>query len=194
MAVDYRKVPTRIIIEGDRSEGEKYYGLARKMLHELERNMQFQKLKQLSSFWKDSKATIECWHGFGLSQIRITTRGGAVRGKKKCFGCMCGCHVSMGIISVTEPESCITHITDLQQTYNVIVCQKKHRYEELTGCQPMDFTRYANKEKVYVLWVPDPPTTYADSPTAGCIMEASTWARILSIVPKNAKFDERPCH
>ena len=193
MAVDYRKIPTRKEIEGDFAVGAKYIGRAMTMLHNLERNMQFQKLKRLSDHWTDGTVIIEAWHGFGLSRVRIVTKGGAEKRGKMCQECMCGCHVSVGVVAYTEKIDCIEHITNLHLTYDVIVCQKKTRYIELTGCQPVDFTRYRDGDLVYVLWVPDSPMTYADNMKAGCVMETSSWGRILPFNVLGGKFIQKPC-
>jgi len=120
MAFGYRKIPTRIEIIGDKSEGEKYYGLARKMMLEMENSMQFQNLKQLSRFWKDQNATIECWHGFGQSMVRITVTGGSggkarPRKKQECFCLPCFAHGYITAVTYDDPCS----------YYGVEVCQKE---------------------------------------------------------------------
>jgi len=191
--IGHRPIPTKRVIKGDYQKGMEYIGQAMKQLMQLENAMRFQKLKQLSSTFKDENVVIECWHGFGMSQVTITTRGGGVSEGKICKACMCGCHVSLGFIKYDQPLECIEHILDPQLTYNVIVCQKKQKYIDLLNCQATDFTRFANGDKVYLLWVPGDGEAYEVNNKAGCIMESSSWARILSIRPVNAKFDEWPC-
>jgi len=120
MAVDYRKIPTKKTIVGDFSVGAEYMGHAMLILHNLERNMQFQKLEQLSDFWKDDKVVIEAWHGFGLSQVTITVRGGkdekpTVRKKQECF-CL-PCFAQGYVVAVTYDDPC--------SFYDIEVCQKE---------------------------------------------------------------------
>jgi hypothetical protein len=189
----WRKIPRKLIIDGDVELGKTFVSLADSELRKLEHDMKFQSLQQLSRTRKFGNVVIECWVGFGLSTVRITTAAARGGKKKSCYECMCGCHVSVGVVAFPGPTSCLYHILDLQYTYDVIVCQKKTKYIELSGCQPTDFTRFANGDLVYVLWVPDAPFTYADNMRGGCLMETSSWGRILPFVPGNAKFDEKPC-
>lgn len=191
--IGYRPIPTKKVINGDVREGMRYTGQAMKQLLQLENAMRFQGLKQLSSTFKDDNVVIECWHGFGQSQVTITVGGGGEERGGVCKKCLCGCHVSLGFIKYDGPLECIEHITDQQLTYDVIACQKKSKYIELSDCQPTDFTRFADGDKVYLLWVPGEGETYETSKKAGCIMETTSWARILSIRPKNNKFNEYPC-
>jgi len=191
--IGYRKIPTMRVINGNYQEGMRYIGQAMKQLMQLENSMRFQKLKQLSSTFKDENVVIECWHGFGRSQVTITTRGGVDRPGKVCRECMCGCHVSLGFVAFTEPAECFDHILDRDFTYDVIVCQKENRYIDLINCQPTDFTRFADGEKVFILWVPAGGEEYADNMRGGCLMETSSWGRILPFIPAVGKFTEFPC-
>ncbi len=197
--VGYRKIPTRIDVRGNVELGKTFIGYARNELLKLERRMQLGnvELSQLTSTTSPvDGVVIQMWCSFNLSQILITAEGGVSRPEKPlCKACMCGCHITTGVIAVTEPAACLDHITDLQFTYDVIVCQNRTTYIELTDCQPLDFTRYSDGEMVYILWVPTAPDTYAGNLTdVGCAMEVSSWGRILSTIPTNNKFDEVPCN
>ena len=155
MAIDYRKIPTRKIIEGDFSVGVKYVGRAMEILHNLERNMQFQKLKQLSDFWRDDKVIIEAWHGFGQSQVKITvTGGGAVVPRKQRIKCFClPCFAHGYITDVTYIDPC--------SYYSVEICQYTKKsatqfgvYVEVTGVLALDYAVYELGQPVLVSIVP----------------------------------------
>jgi len=165
MAVDYRKIPTRKEIEGDYSVGVKYIGQAMTMLHNLERNMQFQKLKQLSDHWTDGKVIIEAWHGFGLSSVRIVTKGGPAPKplkptRKECFCLPC---FSMGFITaVTFDDPC--------SYYDVEICQKTKKtpdqigvYVEVTDVLSLDYAVYEVGQPVLVSIIP-----CSSGPSCGC--------------------------
>jgi len=189
----YRKIPRKLVITGDVALGKTFIGRAEQELVKLENELRlspFPEVQQVARSRDFGNVIIECWSGFGLSTVKITTKGGAIQKGKVRQECMCGCHVSMGFVTFQEPLSCLDHILDLQLVYDVEVCQRKDRYIQLTGCQPMDFTRYQDGDKVYVLWVPDPPATYADGLKGGCTMTISTWARILPFTAANLKFRE----
>jgi|GEM_PF-5661662 len=87
--IGHRPIPTKRVIKGDYQKGMEYIGQAMKQLMQLENAMRFQKLKQLSSTFKDENVVIECWHGFGMSQVVITTRGGGERKRKVKYECPC---------------------------------------------------------------------------------------------------------
>jgi len=192
----YRKIPRKLVISGNVALGKTFIGRAEQELVKLENELrlsQFPEVQQMHRTRDFGNVVIECWTAFGLSTVKITTKGGAENRSKMCQECMCGCHVSVGVVAYTEKIDCIEHITNLHLTYDVIVCQKKTRYIELTGCQPVDFTRYRDGDLVYVLWVPDSPMTYADNMKAGCVMETSSWGRILPFNVLGGKFIQKPC-
>ena len=134
--IGYRKIPTKRVINGNYQEGMRYIGQAMKQLMQLENSMRFQKLKQLSSIFKDENVVIECWHGFGLSQVTITTRGGAKQEKKVTERCPCcvNCLLVGRITTVHEDlVYAVAHTPDYYYAnsflLDVEVCQTPHEEE-----------------------------------------------------------------
>ncbi|HBA73568.1 MAG TPA: hypothetical protein DCZ63_15660 [Geobacter sp.] len=121
----YRKIPLVPTIDGDRATGETYRHLANVEIAKLENELrlaqqQFPQVQQLRRARNFGSVIIECWTGFGRSEVNIIVTGGkaektTLRKKQECFCLPCFAHGY--VVAVTYDDPC--------SYYNVEVCQKE---------------------------------------------------------------------
>ena len=130
--IGHRPIPTKRVIKGDYQKGMEYIGQAMKQLMQLENAMRFQKLKQLSSTFKDENVVIECWHGFGLSEVTITTRGGG-EGKRveETRKCLCSPCFALAIVLKTHDLADDDYLAGLRFKYDIEICLNEKEYIQL---------------------------------------------------------------
>lgn len=138
----YRKEPTRIIIYGDREEGEKHVRFAETQMKLLENYMQYAGLQQgVRRMPPNGGVSITCVRNHGFRTIKIYAGmrvDEAQELKDEC--CFCSCFFAYGqVINFTDEE----HVHgDEDVRYDVAVCHKERVYIIFRNCVPTDFAMY----------------------------------------------------
>ncbi len=98
MAWGYRKIPRKVVLEGDIGAAKTQIGRATSELNILEQQMKHRNLKQGSRTVRlDKGIVIEVWSCFNLQQVAIHVPGGEVPSPLERY-CWCNCNFSTGIV------------------------------------------------------------------------------------------------
>ena len=182
----YRKVPRKIIINGEEKEGMKLISRADSELTILQDQMAFQGLEQGHRTIKlPDKSVIECWSGFGLSHVNIFTSGFLEGGGEEFKECYCDCGLAVGQIVNYLRVGCYDFM-DPEQTYDVRVCVNGKRYILIAEAIPMVMYPYTNHQPVLLVYEPDPLTSPYFIGKLGC--EIGIQCRISPLINREPRY------
>jgi len=163
-------IPTRTAIKGDRGRANFYRGFAKKLMHDLETDMQFNEKRNTGYFTHHCSdgTIIQGWSNFGTRQIIITVpTGGEVIEEE---GCYCNSCFTVGRViridnSTQETGSRIAcsqeysacddnfHGTS-RETYTVELCRNRDSWIIVEGCRVLDHATYCPDEFVALMRYP----------------------------------------
>jgi len=149
--MEYLKIPTKIIVQGDTVLGRKLIGEAKSQLNILINQMKFQGLSQSWRTVRYGSVVIECLHSFGRSVVRITVPPIPAGGKKPgdFRECFCTCSFAFGYI--LQPTNPGDEFPSEEYKYTVEICNTKNLYVIYDNCLASDFFNYGTNYPIPVI-------------------------------------------